>query len=155
MVDIKINKTINEVMPDRLLSMVGVRPKNVGPNCWNSTICFFDANYPIKFTDDYEIMEWLKTHTEKLERNESPQLGDILVMYGEYNSFPYHDPFSLQHTAVYLGDGLYWNKSGMTNRNPWEICTFEDIDRYYNYCTEIYYVRVKEESLIEFISNAA
>lgn len=77
-------------------------------NCWGTTLYIqgvLDEPYWVYGKD---MSDWLKSNTYYVPENEVKR-GDILVMRDREDT---SDQTSLVHTAVYLGDGVYFHKSG-------------------------------------------
>ncbi len=121
-------------LPKRVRDIVGVLADESGPNCWNATQIFHDESVEQRYTDESEMLMWLQENTTEISEDDI-QFGDILVMHG-------HPIFGdeLVHTAVYLGNGLYFHKGGFDKNKPYEIVCRSGIG--YSYAEKCWYVRV-------------
>lgn len=94
-------------------------------NCWGTTLYMLGVIKEPRFIDSAEMDPWLDKNTKRVVK---PAFGDVLVIRREttdcsciYDSAPYNcggrseycdAPGALMHTAVYIGDGLYWHQRG-------------------------------------------
>jgi cell wall-associated NlpC family hydrolase len=92
-------------------------------NCWGATLYVLNVSRTLTWVEEHVMQEFLVKRTDKI-KTEDIQEGDIFVMYGE-TWFGY-----LQHTAVYIGEGMYFHKRGSKHS---EITNLEDIFEIYPY----------------------
>lgn len=87
-------------------------------NCWGSTLNALNVTSKLEWVDLSQIKEFIDNdtiHTDNFD------VGTILVMYGnEYCGSSY----VIIHTAIYLGNDVWWHKAGSLAS---EHCTIENI----------------------------
>lgn len=99
--------------------------KKDSSNCWGTTLYTIGAMKELKFIDEPMIDTWLINNTKRIARSnglKKRQFGDILVIrrYKEFGC--------IDHTALYLGDNLYWHQCGWGGK--FVIEEFEDVRSY-------------------------
>ncbi len=111
-------------------------------NCWSTTLYTIGASDVIKYIDAHEIRNWLIHNAVRISKNngiKKREFGDILVL-------EYSGDLNPVHTAIYLGNKLYWHQSEFNG--IWEILTLKDIfagSSYYDECS-FYHVKPKPKS---------
>ena len=96
-----------------------------GPNCWNATLMFFGSAGK-RFTSAVEMDEWLNIYTEYVHPGRE-RLGDIMVI--RYSGSGPYGNSTLKHTAVLVGDDVYWHKRGYFYE--WGFITRKDVEEMY------------------------
>lgn len=128
--------SLRELLPPSPRRLTGTfatgDPDLSGPNCFNATMMWFDATEPAQFVGTSVISDFLEHRTRRLGVGESLRFGDIIV----FSSRGRLDDLRIEHTAVYIGDGIVWHKASRLPQDPW---TFEKLDS----VVELYF----EESL--------
>lgn len=100
------NPNLNLSVLRRITSLVGEYGEG---NCWGTTLWTMKALGPNTFVCPETMTLWLKRNTRKIAK---PVFGDILVIW--FDKHTWGGEFGeLCHTAIYLGDGLYWHQEGM------------------------------------------
>jgi hypothetical protein len=81
-----------------------------GPNCWNTTIKWFNNKRPLQYTSPEIIERWLRTSTVF-----TTKLGfETIIVY-------YDEDHNIIHTAIHIGAGLVFHKRGYSLFEPWEV----------------------------------
>lgn len=103
-------------------------------NCWGTTLWMLGRLEELTDVDANEMEQFLQDKTALVSR---PAFGDVLVIHSEetdvcgdcYTCHETHgescDNLGLQHTAIYIGEGMYWHQRGFYG--PWLIQPLEDI----------------------------
>lgn len=88
-------------------------------NCWGATLYALGAIKSLEWISGTQMEQWLESNTRPIGKPRQP--GDIVVfkMYGRW----------LEHTAVYLGHGMYFHKRGANNA---QITTLAGVRRTYS-----------------------
>lgn len=109
-------------LPEIVRTLTGT--KDYGPNCWNATMLFHGVTTIVEWTSDTVITKWLKSETDEISGPE--EVGDIMCIW---------EGGCIQHTAVYVGNGLVWQKYGCANE--WEFKKISQVKKDYAYCLEL------------------
>lgn len=106
----------NQAQTDMRLEALQLIPKLVGDygegNCWGTTLWTIKAYEQPKFIGTDEMQLWLDRNTVPVER---PCFGDILVIHANGSDFWVRNGV-LSHTALRIGNGLYWHQAGSHGR---------------------------------------
>lgn len=96
-----------------------------GPNCWNATLLALRFSKNVEYTECRYMEHWLANRTVGISRLYKRKIGDILVIRALDKE--------LLHTAVYVGDGLYWHKAGYNGKVGYERASLSRILNMYGY----------------------
>lgn len=96
-------------------------------NCWNATMLFHGAVQKVRYVEEGEAEQWLANKTRLVRPNfkgecRGLRFGDILSIWSNSYLGDY-----LEHTAVYIGQGKWFQKGGYRVDLPWEIVDFDTI----------------------------
>jgi hypothetical protein len=94
--------------------------RDSNPNCWNATLLYYGATSKIEYCNPYFMDEWLEENGYVIDCSKR-QKHDVLVIEDGYEL--------LQHTAVYVGDDMYWHKQGLGGM--WEYMSMKDMQKLY------------------------
>ena len=111
-----------ELLPSFVREKIGARAECKGPNCWNTTLNVHNPSTGIRFTSEAQMEEELDRNYSRLGPGETLRPGDVLVIRATDN---YGEPPSLDHTAIYLGNGLIFHKRSWLQTDPYAIETFD------------------------------
>ena len=81
-------------------------------NCWGATLFVLGQSDTLEWVDSWHMINWLCRETKPIKKATS--LGDILVI----------SDHSLEHTATYIGRGLWFHKRGS---NKAEILSMAEV----------------------------
>ena len=109
-------------IPENVLKLNG--NKEIGPNCWNATIMFFDSLEPIRYTPPEVMADWLQKNTVE-DQYKFQAVGSILVLFND----DIEEAGGLIHTAVYVAPSILFHKRGTGGH--WEFVTEKQLRRIY------------------------
>ena len=92
-------------IPENVLKLNG--NKEIGPNCWNATIMFFDDKEPVRYTPPEVMVDWLSKNTVE-DQYKFQAVGSILVLFND----DIEEAGGLIHTGVYVAPGILFHKRG-------------------------------------------
>ena len=104
---------ISKISPIIVKQLHGVRPKFMGPNCWNSSLVSSKIlPYP-RYSTPEEMYFWMNSPlcTER-NNNESPVPGDVIAIRANNEEY---------HGFIYLTDEISFSKNGSYNGNPYAV----------------------------------
>ena len=112
-----------ELMPQFVQSVVGTYAIEDGPNCWNTALNFHNPEIGIHHTTMGEMIGVLSEHyyPVDLRHNNHLQLGDIISLWRP----DIETPRELLHSAVYLGNGITFQKHSWEKNSPYVFSTLE------------------------------
>jgi NlpC/P60 family len=102
-----------------------------GFNCWGATLFTIGAIDKLEWLECDEITEFIENETISISES-ALQRGDILVLIDRWDE--------IMHTAIYLGRGKYFHKSGS---NHSEITDLRSILHVYYEYEDIYFKRIR------------
>lgn len=94
-------------------------------NCWGATLYVLNKIETLEWIDGYEMRHFLDNETFSIDESQL-QIGDILVLNSEYAP-----EGELLHTAVYIGNNLFYHKRGQCNSA--EASLAEILEEYCDY----------------------
>ncbi len=113
-------------------------------NCWGTTLyCLGALNGKLRNLQADETWAWLTLYTKRISKWNGVRkrsFGDILIITNK--SAWYHH---LVHTALYLGDGLYFHQQGYEGK--WLIGSLKEIQGIYT--GEFYHVKANDKKTWE------
>ena len=109
-------------VPSNVMKLTG--NKEIGPNCWNATIMFFDEQEPVRYTPPEVMVEWLTKNTAE-DNYKFQAVGSILVLFNEEQE----EANGLIHTAVYVAPSILFHKRGTGGH--WEFITEKQLRQIY------------------------
>ena len=95
-------------------------------NCWGMTLFLLGGQSALRFVENEDLDPWLEIHCVRVKR---PRFGDVLaIRYGPEQHCDCgcgDEEGALEHTAIYVGDGLYLHQAGAGG--PILIETFKQV----------------------------
>ena len=101
--------------------------KDVGPNCWNTTLRLHFDGIKEEFTDKKTIDKYLSENFVELQQGDHLEFGDVIVYY-----LLFEDEMILAHTAFYVGGEFVFHKGGLNKDWPYAFEQFDSTLKYYN-----------------------
>lgn len=103
-------------------------------NCWALTMLICGGIRRPTWAHVDQVEEWLEDKTHDID--DAPRAGDIFIMRSR---FARGRDRCMEHTAVYMGNGIYWHKPGA---DVGQYTTMADMQEQYPEATICYHVRL-------------
>lgn len=112
---------IKEKMPQHIKSVANSFSAVHGSNCFGATLFAMTKNekYLPEWVHQKPFLAGLKNNSYKLASVEARQ--DDVIVWAD-------DKGTVRHACYYLGNGLYFNKSGQKIYNPWKIVSWREMN---------------------------
>lgn len=101
---------LNLVLPraaEQIQTMQNSRP---AANCWGTTRYCTGAQEQHVFAGEYEVVSWLETNTQMIPGSEL-RVGDVVALWRDTPGGD-RSIYTIVHTALYVGGGLWWHQRG-------------------------------------------
>ncbi len=125
---------LNSVLPEKAISLVGLRTIKHGPNCFNTALIGSSALDYVRYTSSLEMLSLLNSPIcEKIVPGEQKP-GDIQVYFHQLEGLD--EPESLAHANIWLSKDLAFNKMSLYSGSAYDIVTNQAVLEKYQYYTD-------------------
>lgn len=118
--------------PDHIKAVANSFSTVNGSNCFGATLFAIteDEKYLPEWVHQDSFSEGLRKNGYKLTSGENKK-GDVIVWKD--------DEGTVRHACYYLGNGLYFNKSGQKIYNPWKIAGWQELNDDWDHFKHVIY----------------
>lgn len=112
---------ITHILPEFVRLSLG-QPGRDGANCFNTTLMFHDLAYKVEHINRENMTKQLQENFRPLRSGETLKPGDVAVFISRYG---------LDHTAVYIGNHLFFQKASSISQDLYTIETYDNLSASY------------------------
>jgi hypothetical protein len=123
----KCSFNITNCVPEHVATYQGVRPSEMGPNCWNLALVLKGILPELRYSTKEEMAFYMKPPLcRQLQKDEPRKAGDI----GAIRKWDRNQKVEA-HAFIYISEKIVYSKNGFSNVFPYELQSFKDLYKAY------------------------